>query len=150
MPDALLDSTAYIDLEKALKNRRDAWARNTIAHSLTYRLEKGNPFLSIVTVVEILRGLHGDIASPDKAQRFKQFAPAEFTFLDITNEIGYLASEIMARLEGAGQRIGLADSLIAATAVHHRLTLVTANERHFGRVVDLGYPLTLDNWRSAD
>jgi len=149
VPKILLDSTAYIDLEKALKHRRDAWASNTITNSLAYRNELGNPFLSIVTVVEILHGLHKDIANPGKAQRFKQTAPAYFQFLDATTEIGYLASEIIAKLEIGGQSIGFPDSLIAATAIHHGLTLVTANTRHFPRVIAAGFPLTLENWRQA-
>ena len=33
--------------------------------------------------------------------------------------------------------IGDFDALIAATALHHRLTLVTRNLRHFGRISDL-------------
>ncbi len=44
------------------------------------------------------------------------------------------AGQIRARLEQAGKKIGLLDSLIAGTAFHHRATLVTHNVREFGRV----------------
>ena len=145
----LLDSTAYIDLVKALKHRRDAWASNTITNSLNYRNEQGSPFLSVVTVVEILHGLHKDIANPGKAPRFKKTAPAYFQFLEVTADIGYLASKIIAKLEIGRQSIGFPDTLIAATAIHHGLTLVTANTRHFPRVIAAGFPLTLANWRDA-
>ena len=148
MPRVLLDSTAYIDIEKAIKHRRKEWAANTIANSLAYRTEHGNPFLSIVSVVEILQGLHKDVANPNKADRFINSGPASFQFLEVTAEIGFLASKIIAELELKRQGIGFPDSLIAATAIHHQLTLVTANTRHFPRVAELGYPLTLLNWRN--
>jgi len=147
VPDALLDSTTYIDLEKALKHRREIWAANSISNALTYGQQKGKPFLSIVTVVEILKGLHRDI-DPVKVQRFKQSAPNDYQFLDLTTSIGYLASEIVGKLEDARLMIGLPDCLIAATAIHHGLQLITANERHFQRVIDLGFPLTVGNWRN--
>ncbi len=47
------------------------------------------------------------------------------------------AGQIRARLEQAGKKIGLLDSLIAGTAFHHRATLVTHNVREFGRVEGL-------------
>jgi predicted nucleic acid-binding protein len=100
-------------------------------------------------VIEILHGLHKDIANPGKAQQFKRSAPAEFEFLDVPADIGYLASEIIAKLEGGRQAIGFPDSLIAATAIYHGLTLVTANTRHFQRVIAVGFPLKLENWRDA-
>jgi predicted nucleic acid-binding protein len=37
--------------------------------------------------------------------------------------------------------------MIAATAIEHGLELVTGNTTHFQRVQQLGYPLTLVNWR---
>ena len=148
MPKVLLDRTAYIDIEKAVKHRRKEWAANTIANSFAYRSENGNPFLSIVSVVEILQGLHKDVSNPDKAERFRKTASTSFQFLEVTAEIGYLASKIIAELELKRQGIGFPDSLIAATAIHHGLTLVTANTRHFPRVADLGYPLTIENWRN--
>ena len=148
MPKVILDSTAYIDVEKAIKRRRKEWAANSLASSFSCRSEHGNPFLSIVSVVEILQGLHKDIANPNKADRFVNSGPASFQFLEVTTEIGFLASKIIAELELKRQGIGFPDSLIAATAIHHQLTLVTANTRHFPRVAELGYPLTLLNWRN--
>jgi len=41
----------------------------------------------------------------------------------------------------------LADPMIAAIALHHGLELVTGNTVHFQRIQQLGYPLTLVNWR---
>ena len=58
-----------------------------------------------------------------------------------------LAGRISADLERAGQVIGLADPMIAAVALKHNLELVTGNTTHFQRIQQLGYPLTLANWR---
>jgi len=41
------------------------------------------------------------------------------------------------------------DPLIAATALHHQLVLVSANVAHYQRVVQVGYSLRLENWREA-
>jgi tRNA(fMet)-specific endonuclease VapC len=41
----------------------------------------------------------------------------------------------------------MADPIIAAIALEHNLELVTGNAAHFQRIVRLGYPLTLVNWR---
>lgn len=148
MPEVLLDSATYIDLERASRHRGDVWASNTIQRTLNYRTHQGKPFLSIVTVVEILKGLHRDI-NPEKALAFKQTAPVNFQLLEITTDIGFLASEIIAKLESSRQMIGFPDSLIAATAIHHDLALVTLNNRHFQRVIDAGFALNLENWREA-
>ena len=146
MPKVLLDSTTYLDLEKALKHRRYRWALNSVRHAVNYRRAEGNPFLSVVSVVEILRGLHRDI-NPAKVLTFKKNVPRNFEFLDVTTDIGYLASEIIGKLEDARQTIGFPDSVIAATAIQQGLILVTANTRHFQRVIDLGFALSLENWR---
>jgi predicted nucleic acid-binding protein len=46
-----------------------------------------------------------------------------------------------------GQTIGMADPIIAAVALDHGLELVTGNIAHYQRIQNLGYPLTLINWR---
>ena len=46
-------------------------------------------------------------------------------------------ARLKADLAHRGRVIGDFDALIAATALHHRLTLVTRNVRHFGRIAEL-------------
>jgi len=43
--------------------------------------------------------------------------------------------------------IGRADPLIAGIALQNDLLLVTGNTRRFQRIVDLGFPLSLQDWR---
>ena len=41
----------------------------------------------------------------------------------------------------------MADPMIGAIAIEQGLGLVTGNTTHFQRIQQLGYPLTLANWR---
>ncbi len=66
--------------------------------------------------------------------------------IDLTREIAVLAGRIFGDLYWIGQQIGTADALIAATALHHAITLVTGNGRHFERIQLLGYPLLIEDW----
>jgi len=67
--------------------------------------------------------------------------------LSFDRAAGQLAGEIAGDLERTGQPIGTADPMIAAIALQHSLELVTGNIAHFQRIQQLGYPLTLANWR---
>lgn len=67
--------------------------------------------------------------------------------LAMSAEIATLAGRMDGDLLRTGQPIGLADTVIAATAVQHSLVLATGNEAHYLRLVALGYPLQIDNWR---
>ena len=58
-----------------------------------------------------------------------------------------LAGRIAGELERTGHPIDMADTMIAAIAIDHGLELVTGNTTHFQRIQQLGYPLTLVNWR---
>ena len=60
-----------------------------------------------------------------------------------------LAGEIYENLESGRSRIGVADTAIAAMALQQDLAVVTSNLKHYQRVVDLGYPLVIENWREA-
>ena len=44
-----------------------------------------------------------------------------------------------------GTTVGVADVLIATTAIVHQLTLVTGNVDNYQRMVPFG--LTIENWR---
>jgi tRNA(fMet)-specific endonuclease VapC len=58
-----------------------------------------------------------------------------------------LAGRIAGDLDRTGQPIGMADPMIAAIAIEQGLELVTGNTTHFQHIQQLGYPLTLANWR---
>jgi predicted nucleic acid-binding protein len=58
-----------------------------------------------------------------------------------------LAGKIAGELQRVGRPIGVTDPMIAATALNQGLELVTGNTTHFQRVQQLGYRLTLVNWR---
>ncbi|HEX6987465.1 MAG TPA: PIN domain-containing protein, partial [Planctomycetaceae bacterium] len=73
------------------------------------------------------------------------FSKAEVLPLDLAT--AELAGRIHGDLDRTGQPIGRIDPLIAATAVRHGLTLATGNVRHFERVRQFGYPLTVEDWR---
>ena len=64
------------------------------------------------------------------------------TVLELNDEVAVIAGDLLALLERRGQPIGLADVLIAATAVANGLTIVTANTRHYSRIPNL----KVENW----
>ena len=49
----------------------------------------------------------------------------------------------MAKYLHTGQRVDQFDLLIGATAMHHKLTLVTSNLKHFERMEGL----VIENWK---
>lgn len=48
-----------------------------------------------------------------------------------------VCKQVRAQLEEAGPMLAGADLKVAATALYHKLELVTGNVRHFGRVAGL-------------
>ena len=73
----------------------------------------------------------------DTIVRQTGIVPLDKTALDI-------ASNLYADLRGKGQLIEDADLLMAAIALAHDLTLLTANVRHFQRIESL----RIENWLS--
>jgi toxin FitB len=86
--------------------------------------------LSVITVEEVLFGL-----ARHPIERvgtwFDQFLARHCEVLDITKPIAVLAGTLRGQLASRGQVRSQADILIAATAAHHGLTLVTRNVRDF-------------------
>src|SRR5437588_9015423 len=81
--------------------------------------------VSAITVAELFAGTHDE----REARILDQFLLA-VKVLPANEEIGRLAGQYR-RTYGPSHGTGLADALIAATAVVHRASLVTFNERHF-------------------
>jgi tRNA(fMet)-specific endonuclease VapC len=135
----LLDTDVYSEVIKAIN---PTVTRNAVA----YRQANGILTLSAVTVMEIVRGFQQN----QSARRMNDFLTAvaseEVLIFDRT------AAELAGRIEGelvrTGRPIGMADTMIAAIALTQGLELSTGNSAHFQRVQQLGYPLTLVNWRT--
>jgi tRNA(fMet)-specific endonuclease VapC len=64
------------------------------------------------------------------------------SILQFGEDEALLAGDILAQLQKAGQKIGIEDIFIAATAMANRCTLVTANTKHYSRITNL----KIENW----
>ena len=138
MNKALLDTDILSEVSKGIDP-------NVIRNATAYRNAIGHYTLSTVTVMEIVRGFQKN----QSARRLQTFltAIASEEMLAFDQPSAELAGRIAGDLERIGRPIGLADTMIAAIALHHGLELATDNTSHFQRVQQLGYPLTLVNWR---
>ncbi len=94
-------------------------------------------FLSSLTLAEIKKGLYKiKFTQPERFQKLEQWLnTVEIKFLHrvlpITDDILDKWAEISANAELQGQTLAVMDSLIAATAHHHQLTVVTRNINDF-------------------
>ena len=140
MDKVLRDTDTYSEVIK----RRNA---EVSANASDYLAEFECFTISTLSIFEMVWGL----------ERVKRTAQLEKLVQDIVNldilqvdtEISLLAGRIHGELVRMGQLVGTTDSMIAATAIHHNLTLVTGNLKHYERIQTLGYPLRLENWRLA-
>ncbi len=139
MEKVLLDTDIFSEILKGINP-------GVAARASTYRSTFGCYTISIVTVIEIVKGWH-KLQREDKIQQFfAEISDAELLTLELSD--AELAGRIYADLERTGQSIGLADAIIAAIAIQQNLTLVSGNLAHYQRIQALGYSLKLDNWRT--
>ena len=138
MNKALLDTDIFSETRKRIN-------QCVLARATAYINAFGEYTISIITVTEIVKGWH-KVQREDRIHQFlAEISNVEILTMDtLTAEI---AGRIYGDLERSGQPIGLADAIIAATALQHDLTLVTGNLSHYQRIQGLGYSLKLDNWR---
>lgn len=129
----IFDTTFLIDLIKgdkgAIKKAKEIDEQGTFKA------------ISVVTVHEYLRGIYY-LFSYDKELLKNKLEKAEaelirFEILPYTYEVAKTAAEIDSILAKSGQTITFSDTIIAATATHYRLTLVTRNTEHFSRIPNL-------------
>ncbi len=97
--------------------------------------------ISVITEAELRTGA-AKSSSPTRTLRFVENFLRPLSTLEFTSEDAIAYAQLRARLERAGKPIGPLDMLIAAQAASRRATLVSNNEREFGRVPGL----RIENW----
>lgn len=122
----LLDSDWIIDW---LKGRSPAIA-------LVQTLAADPLAISAVTYGEGFEGIYYGQNRREIERTFRRFLSG-VTVLPMTRPIAHQFGIIRGDLRQRGLGIGDPDVFIAATAMHHALTLVTQNIRHFGRIPGL-------------
>ena len=124
----MVDSNVFIKFEKS---------GNPIDFSLWESTE--NVFISVVTVSELLMGVHR-ANTEERRQRRSTFVEAVISgvgVLDFTVAVARIHAGVHAELAKSGQLIGAHDLIIAATSICHNLSLLTDNCDEFSRVPGL-------------
>lgn len=135
----LLDTTVFIELERAVRRLPPASAMTEVARRLEGQLGPAEEVgIAAITASELLRGVHR--ASPERRIRREAFVEAALTaFPPVPFDL--LAARVHARLWAelavAGLDVGAHDRLVAATAITAGWRVGTANVRHFSRVPGL-------------
>jgi tRNA(fMet)-specific endonuclease VapC len=102
--------------------------------------EEESFFLSMITVSELLHGVHR--AGDDRVRRAKRSAFVEavidrFPLLPVDLPTARAHAALWAELSAAGRLIGAHDLWLGAAALAHDLALATTNVREFERVPGL-------------
>ncbi len=92
--------------------------------------------ISYITVREIYEGAFAYANPQAHLKTFRQFL-AQFSLLTLTDPIMERFAELRSLLRRQGKLIADFDLLLAATALHHNLTVLTSNRSHFMRIPEL-------------
>jgi tRNA(fMet)-specific endonuclease VapC len=102
------------------------------------RHSPSNLAVSAISHYELLYGVERCQLARQRREGVKvRLLLEQMRILPFTSETGAHASSLRASLESAGHPIGPMDILIAATALEHRLPLISHNLREFQRVPGL-------------
>jgi tRNA(fMet)-specific endonuclease VapC len=138
MDRSLLDTDTFSEIIKG-KNAV------VLQYARAYRQQFGHYSVSCVTITELVKGLQKRTREDQIQNLIAGLTNEELLPLDLDAAI--IAGRIYGELEKSGQTIGRIDPLIAGVAIANNLVLVTGNIKHFERVVGLGFPLKLADWR---
>lgn len=116
MPEHILDTGVLI------RHLRDYQGYPEMVNRLS---GEGDVFISAMTRLEIVRGMR------NRELDATFYLLNSLVTMDVTSWVADQAGEIIRSWKTRGITFGDADALIAATAIHHGLTLVTTNPKHF-------------------
>ena len=137
----LLDTNVLSEARRKVPHAGPAvWLERTPEHAL---------YVSVLVLGEIRKGI-AKLSEASQQARLQGWLETELTprFADRVLSIDVETALVWGRLAGEGERRGeplpVVDTLLAATAIRHNLTLVTRNTHDFARLpVDLLNPWEL-------
>jgi predicted nucleic acid-binding protein len=100
-------------------------------------LSREEQYTSSVVIGEMYAGAYASKATTKWLDRIENNVLPTMTVLNFDLPTAQAYGKIRALLRQSGQQIDEADMMIAATALRHKLTLVTANISHFSRIPEL-------------
>jgi predicted nucleic acid-binding protein len=122
----IVETTFLIDLERERQRQTEG-----LAHRFLERNESARLFVTVTILGEFAAGPRVS----DRA-RWEDFI-APFAVLSIDRNVAWAYGQAYRYLQEQSMLIGSNDLWIAATALAHKLPVVTRNERHFRRVPGL-------------
>jgi tRNA(fMet)-specific endonuclease VapC len=124
----LIDTNVFVEFE-----------RQNVPVDLLRWESSDDVFISVVTVSELLMGVHRADNEVRKKRRsdFVEAILAGISVLDFTAAVARCHAKLHAELLHQGQPIGAHDIMIAATAIHHEFALLTDNIDEFSRAPNL-------------
>jgi tRNA(fMet)-specific endonuclease VapC len=136
----LLDTTIFIELERATRELPADGAMTEVGSHLTDRLGGTDEEVAIaaITASELLHGVHR--AGEEHRGRREAFVEAvlgAFPTLPFDLLAARVHARIWAGLASSGTDIGAHDRIVASTAISAGWGLASANTRHFDRIPGL-------------
>jgi tRNA(fMet)-specific endonuclease VapC len=144
----LLDTTVFIELERALRRLPGPSAMNEVSGRLEEQLGSTEEVgIAAMTASELLHGVHR--ASPEHRARREAFVEGllvAFPALPFDLLTARAHARLWAGLASSGVDVGAHDRLVAATAITAGWRVGTANVKHFERVP--GLDVVAITWRT--
>ncbi len=144
----LLDTTVFIELERAVRRLPQDRAMTEVSSQLTGQLgaaeESG---IAAITASELLHGVHrATLDHRPRREAFVEAVLAAFPPIPFDLLAARAYARLWAELAAAGTDIGAHDRIVAATAIATGWKVATANVRHFDRIQGLSVmPVSLAN-----
>ncbi len=114
----------------------DAYIGTPTSMRMLDRLSDDGIGISIISYGELFEGAFGARDPQARLARFRTLLD-QFITIPLSDPIMEIFARTRAQLRRTGQLIPDMDLLIAATAIHHDLRLLTRNRRHFERIPNL-------------
>jgi tRNA(fMet)-specific endonuclease VapC len=135
----LLDTTVFIELERAVRRLNPASAMTEVSTRLEEQVGPAEEVgIAAITASELLHGVHR--ATPRHRARREAFVEAVLAaFPPVPFDLlaARAHARLWAELASAGLDVGAHDRLVAATAITAGWRVGTANVRHFDRITGL-------------